>query len=402
VWAALLWLFFVSVHRVLGKPCPDEQQVGYLRCAARDPYSLWATSLSALPKIFTFVAALVIKRSAGRRYDVLFPDGQSDSSPSTASAQNVWAYEASRAHASLQRAIQHAGLLGSLTSITLMICFYVVLCLGSTFDPRAATAVGSAVAVTFILELSLALVRAAADDASTRMFARSARAIVTSLVTSLIASGFLASSVNNLTGAMLVGISCALLGSAALGAMTVRAGGLIGVSAPPAQNVIELSALEGLTRDDAERLKEEGVDSVHALAFCPTARLFFSTKYSLQRICDWQDQALLIAYVGTSLVGKLREEYLVRGALDAQFLANAMMNLQPTEAHDAGARRAIATMLAIRAKADWEVDVAKNLGFTDVEQARIALSTLVNDELIDRLRLYWRAAMQVTGDPDDD
>ena len=95
---------------------------------------------------------------------------------------------------------------------------------------------------------------------------------------------------------------------------------------------------------------------MHALAFCPTARLIYNTRYSLQRICDWQDQALLLAYVGTSLGTKLREQYLVRGVLDAHFLAAALMNVRSSEA--------------------------------------------AADPLVDRLRLYWRAATQVA--PNDE
>ena len=65
--------------------------------------------------------------------------------------------------------------------------------------------------------------------------------------------------------------------------------------------------------EDYARLIEEGVDSVHALAFFPTPRLFFNTRYSLQCICDWQDQALLLTYFGAARAQLFRERLGIRG-----------------------------------------------------------------------------------------
>jgi hypothetical protein len=406
VWVGALFLFVLSFHRSGSTGCNGISREWVERAACAwlfgDPVRPWAAALVALPKILTFVAALVVTRLSERRLGVVLPGSPSTSLASN--AQSVWDYEARRARASIRRATQHAGLLGNFASITLMVTLLVATRGPAyAFMKYGAMAVGIAVGLTYLLELTLALVRTANDDASTRMFARAGRSVVSALVTSVVASAFLSSTLQTGTGALLVGGSCALLGASALRAMTDRAGNLLGVKNPHPQNVIELFALQGLDTDDAARLSEEGVDSVHALAFCPTARLFFNTRYSLQRICDWQDQALLLAYVGPSMVAKLREQYLIRGALDAQTLAAALMNVTATDpASDPRASRVAAAMAVIRSKPGWEEDVAKMLGFSDVEHARLALNTLLNDELIDRLRLYWRAATQVSGDDGDE
>lgn len=404
VWLGLLVLFTTTLHIGFRAGCHTDQD--WAECLGGDKVALWAACLTSLPKVLSFVAALIISRGDDRRLGVMLPAPTQTTTAlasATTNAQSMWSYEASKANASIRRAVQHAGLMGSFASIALMACAAVFLPTSPVHVAGLGTwavAVATAVSITFVLELTTALGRAANDDASTRMFARAGRSVVIGAVAATAASAFLFKEAQGPLGGALIGASCALLGPAALRAMTDRASSFLGVKPAVQPNVLEPTTLEGLSQDDATRLSEEGIDSVHALAFCPTARLFFNTRFSLQRICDWQDQALLVAYAGKEMAGKLREQFFIRGALDAQFLATVMMNVAPLEAgQDMRSTRVSALVLALKSQPDWDKQVASTLGFDPI-RARVAFATLVNDELIDRLRLYWRAATQVS--PEDD
>jgi hypothetical protein len=56
---------------------------------------------------------------------------------------------------------------------------------------------------------------------------------------------------------------------------------------------IPLTRLQGIDIWTEERLQEEGIDSVQALATVPLERLVVRTPFSTERIVDWVDQALL-------------------------------------------------------------------------------------------------------------
>ncbi|NPC81890.1 hypothetical protein HPC49_27185, partial [Pyxidicoccus fallax] len=136
----------------------------------------------------------------------------------------------------------------------------------------------------------------------------------------------------------------------------------------------DLSAIDGLREDDAARLAEERIDSVHALAFTPTARIFFNTVYGLHRICDWQDQALLIARVGRTNALMLREQYFIRGAI--------------------AARNEALKLLAAAGEAQPEAPAAPKPGTTSVVQddmLKRALHPLAEDRDIERLEVFWRS-----------
>lgn len=57
-----------------------------------------------------------------------------------------------------------------------------------------------------------------------------------------------------------------------------------------------MTILQGVTLDVELRLKEEGIDSLQALAVCDVTALSRKTPYSENTILDWQDQAKLAMY----------------------------------------------------------------------------------------------------------
>ena len=75
--------------------------------------------------------------------------------------------------------------------------------------------------------------------------------------------------------------------------------------------------IDGLTEEVGDRLAEEGVDSVHALAFTSTPRLYFSTPFPWERIADWQAQAVLLEELGLARFAKFKEQFPIRSVHEA-------------------------------------------------------------------------------------
>ena len=380
----------------------------------------WTVAVCTIPKALSFAAAQVIRRRINanrlKMSSVIQPvvagssgrDASADVSRTTASLRatdvdKMWRYEAVRVDLSMARVTQHAGLMGATTSIILMACARLLwhggrieIAMTSRLDVVVG-ALATATALSFSLGVAGILVRAANDDASATMFARAGRDIVYSAIAAIMATGFLVGQVTNASSVMLIGASCALLGRTALRAMADRASGFLGAAAKKTVTD-DLTLVDGLSEEDAARLNEEGLDSIYALALCPTARLFFNTRFSLQRICDWQDQALLYAYFGATRAAKLKEQYLIRGVLDAQLLAYVVDGFEPEcLAHDSRRQQLLIKLQKLVEGTDV-AGLVKDLGFVDGTQARIAFSTLINDEPVERLRVFWRAAASIDVD----
>jgi len=189
-------------------------------------------------------------------------------------------------------------------------------------------------------------------------------------------------------GAALLGAAIGLLGDRIFGEITERAAGVLGMHAPAAQRPSDLHEIDGLNEDDVVRLGEEGVDSLHALAFVPTARLFFNTVYSLQCICDWQDQALAIKYLGTARVQTFREKFMVRGAIDTRMIARQLLRWHGKDRSDGD--------YSLTSISDEErSELSKILGFGSVTQMELALLTIAEDEVIARLAVYYHGAARM-------
>jgi hypothetical protein len=174
-------------------------------------------------------------------------------------------------------------------------------------------------------------------------------------------------------GSIAMGIAVGLLGDRAFLAVSNRAAALLGAEPEVIDRSVDLRAIEGLGRDDQQRLQEENIGSLHALAFVPVPRLFFNSSFNLQRICDWQDQALLLVYVGVSRARALREFFQIRGIIDAQRLASIADTLPPEV---------------------WQQLVAC-MSFPGETHLRQLFARLLTDARIDELRVYRGAALRV-------
>ncbi|MDA0998511.1 MAG: hypothetical protein O2944_09930 [Proteobacteria bacterium] len=76
-----------------------------------------------------------------------------------------------------------------------------------------------------------------------------------------------------------------------------------------------LVSLEGISRQELERLSDEGITTIQHLAFENPIRLHFATSYPMARVIDWIDQAYLRLYVDKENVEKLKKCGM-RGAIE--------------------------------------------------------------------------------------
>lgn len=366
----------------------------------------------ALPAILAICSSMLVERRFARgefSLDLTFPQTmpQRERADWKFKMEHMWSYEAGLMRQSVQRMARHATIFGFLGSAILIACSVILLRYARGDDELRhliALSVGASTTVSFTLNLGQVLFRSASNDSTARMMAWSARTLlIVSVATVFFGVAFLSGSGDNTDGkgylfqgykgALIVGVAVALLGERVLRAVKDRAASLLGVSTPTARTG-DLTLIDGLSDEDIDRLTEEGVDSTHALAFFPTPRLFFNTTYSLQRLCEWQDQALLIARVGRTNAQLLREQYLIRGAIAARNLAREICGRGKTgqrsptdppesfspvpseDGEDEGAK--------LRA-------LAKAMGFTGINQAVLGMRSLVDDEAIERLELFARA-----------
>jgi hypothetical protein len=197
---------------------------------------------------------------------------------------------------------------------------------------------------------------------------------------------------------LLIGVAVALIGERMLRVVTNRAASLLGLEGFATPTAGDLNAVDGLSDEDAARLAEERIDSVHALAFTPTARIFFNTVYGLPRICDWQDQALLIERVGRTNALLLREQFFIRGAISARRLALQKFGAEEMKQAEQSSMPASATAAPVVADTGKAVgDAGKNaaslewLGLDKESHLDRALRSLIDDENIQMLEVFWRS-----------
>ncbi len=385
---------------------------------------VWAViALCSLPKLIMLCIFITMRyRSTRLDYDVIVPDEGSSSLATPLRRKQVletWRYEARHMIDALRRAGEHAGICGFIASLSLGVC---ALILAPAIVNRSnlalhqlvAIAVVSATCVSFALITGRSLVRAASRDSSAHMFAWGAKSLLVTVATTVLFAVLLIPQANaghgqgatqvfaTPAGAILLGGGVALLGERALRAISERAATMLGVPEISPQAMADLRSVDGLTDDDILRLAEEGVDSVHALAFVPTPRMFFNTTHSLQRIVDWQDQALLLVLFGRQRYQRFRDELGIRGVIDALALAQRVDDAFQSESRvAAGVRSAENSPAAPTSPSsttvpphheDWITEVSRLVGFASVTAFREACRAMLTDEVAARLSLYWQSS----------
>jgi hypothetical protein len=81
---------------------------------------------------------------------------------------------------------------------------------------------------------------------------------------------------------------------------------------------IPLTQVRGISHQIAERLSEEGIEDVNALASVEPIRLYRNTSFDLRQILIWIDEAILIVTLPRHW--EALEEHGIRGAIDVAFL----------------------------------------------------------------------------------
>ena len=380
-------------------------------------------AVAAMPLLLSFGAALIAKwQQAPRARHRFLPEAdRADSDWSvherrwkTEASERIhrlWSIEARHSVQAQHRMMQHACLYGFATSA--IFAWGLIVNSGGSLAVQTrmmAVAAGSAAFTSFSLSFGRLTVRASIRDTSARMFAYALRALILSVLAAVLlvallwhhsltgSAGASAADAAQLvkdgavlaqqpfkgpTSYMMLGMVVALIGEGVLGQITARAASAVSLQLPTraSAGTSQLASIDGLSELDILRLGEEGIDSIHALAMASTAALYFSTPYTLQRLCDWQDQALLITYVGLAKAETCREKLMVRGAIDLQRKADFLMAEAAANTEEQEAR--LKTFEIIRS----------SLGFISIEQARESLFPLAHDEVIRRLRIYHRGSV---------
>lgn len=393
-------VLFIAYHIMKGHP----PFAGDPAIAGVSMTLLGLLCLSSAPALLTLGVSLLVERRMARG-DFAFevsPTLLAEKKHGAALAELAranWEYEREIMEGSIHRMGRHAAILGFLASCILSSCTVLLI----TQNDYIALSVGTAATISFTLHLGQIFFRSASNDATARMMARASRTL---LIVSICALFFGAlfleldpldtregNPLRGQTGALLIGVSVALLGERMLRVMTNRAASLLGLEGYAVTQADDLNVIDGLSEEDAARLAEERIDSVHALAFTPTARIFFNTVYGLPRICDWQDQALLIERVGRTNALLLREQFFIRGAIAARRLA--LQKFGPAEQQPPEQGPAPATKPETSTPQEAEKATgAPSMEWLDLDKESHldrALRSVLHDENIEMLEVFWRS-----------
>ena len=136
----------------------------------------------------------------------------------------------------------------------------------------------------------------------------------------------------------------------------------------------DLQLVQGITRRVRDRLYDEDIDSVQALAFADPVRLLFRTNLEWNVILDLVDQAMLINVVGEKIDG-LRV-FGARGAIEMaslyqQAIASELATLTPPEAlndddgpdYPSDSSNAVTLLARIGAELGQDATAARNIGY---------------------------------------
>lgn len=356
---------------------------------------LLLTAAIALPNLLLFVMArILLYRFSQRRFNLVEGDlsNMKPAVPQSAvnQAHALWAYERDRTQTRyFSNLLPQIAVFGLIASATMSACILALHgALGDlhlaakvegavVVDGKVAVASVLAAAVTsLLLTVGRLLVRIAGNDATNRTFAHAARSFVLCVLSGVLFACLLTSAEIpiDMSTSVAIGVAVGILGDRAFLAASQRAALLIGAENVAQTQAFDLRLIEGLSGDDLGRLQEENITTVHALAFVPAPRLFFNSSLNFQRICDWQDQALLIEYFGETKAKVLREQAQIRGVTDALALAC----VRGEDLNDE----------------EWK-DLLTDVGFRGDAHTRFLFDKLLGDDSVAVLRVYKRMSLEI-------
>lgn len=369
---------------------------------------------AGLPFLLTCALVLKVRRNRTECTYALIPCEFKEADVVHAN-QVTWAYERARYDASSSRTQLHALVFGLTASCVLLACATVA-ALG--LRPEAPTvlsgltvrsgllSVATAVATVFSVQFARCQQRVASRDDTATMFSWATRALLYVIIADLGLFAVLrmasdTAETPGLIGASMLGVFVGVLGRDALRNMQARVAQTLQMTYTPHTREDTLARIQGLAPEDIERLAEEGIYSLTDLAFAPTARLFFNTGYSLQRIVDLQDQALLQVHVGASKAQALGENVGIRGATDLWELSERL----GVDDYFPDSHRTAASTPAAAAGSDLLIDphAALRTALSLSEGATaILLWRIHQDDRAKRLLVYARSAVSALYSPDAD
>jgi hypothetical protein len=298
-----------------------------------------------------------------------------------AAAETTWNYERDRYIDSLERLRLNALVFGDVATVALTCCVVVLTVdpaeqswgLGPEVIRHLMTSVATAAATAFLVKFASVLVRISSRDISSRMFAWAARSLALVVIADVGLFILFGNEVTTNDRAIVLGLFVGATGDHAIQLLLEKAAALFKTTSSPPAGPSPLLSIEGMTTEHVNRLEEEGILSIHDLAFVPTARLFFMTAYSLQQICNWQDRALLSVYVGAPGARALDQHMKILGAIDLRACARRI--LYQAGGHE-DAKKILSSALSLAEGGLPEL-----------------LHSMAYDEVTMRVWLYWRSAV---------
>jgi hypothetical protein len=356
-----------------------------------------------LPPLLAWLSYLLInKRAVCQQVRPRFPAGAGVDPAVAELAASTWAYEMGKAQWSLSRAEVFAGMWGMIATVSIVGAITFLLPpfhrVGGPFHgPHSvvAMAVIGTTSTSFLLDLARLCIRTANDDATKRMFAEALRTLILSVVSTLALVLlvrlvgpepvrdllFEKSGVESCLVALGIGAGVAVLGPPAFEWIQGRVGAVLGINGKKAERGTPLDTLDDIGDSEIARLAEEGIESVEALVSAPVPRLFLNTRFSLQRIADWQDTGLLITRVGATAAADLRARWGVCGAAEIRRVIN-----DPAERASAEALRGI---------------FKKNLRVDGDAEADLVLQQIARDERVALTQVMRQTLLESRGDGRD-
>jgi hypothetical protein len=246
--------------------------------------------------------------------------------------QGSWLREQERVCRARRELVLYAVALGILASALLQAA--VVVYVHSTpnahvdlpsLGQQVAVAGATAVAVAFVISFGNILVRSARGDATGRTLAVACRCVTFGGLFAVIAAAMLSDQgvIDTMPEALFTGLVASFLGEPLVETVFQAITIVFGASTGGDDNLDKFELIEGLDEVERLRLNDLGVTSLQGLAFASTPFLYFFTRYGLRRICDWQDQALLLILVGRNANAALWLQHF-RGASKLQQLRDQL------------------------------------------------------------------------------